>query len=220
MGEEYRGKIAFQFQAPPFYPSYTAYEFLKFSALLKGLDKTDTDSEINRVLGLVDLSENINDKIRSFSGGMKQRLAIAQTILGSPEILIFDEPSAGLDPFEREQFKRIMVRLRGQSIIIISTHIVSDIDTICDSLVILNKGEVIANATPEELYSRIRGLVWNVPKSDLEQIDIDRIYYEDTNAKTVSTVKPTADSAPAEPTLNDLYFCGQIDRSFFRTEGV
>ncbi len=215
MGEDYRRRIAFQFQSPPFYPSYTAYEFLKFSALLKGLDKADTDGEIKRVLGLVNLSENSNDKIRSFSGGMKQRLAIAQTILGSPEILIFDEPSAGLDPFEREQFKRIMVRLRSKSIIIISTHIVSDIDTICDNLVILNKGSVIANASPDELYDRIRGRVWSIPKSDLEQISIDRIYYEDTNAKTVSINKPTENSALSEPTLNDLYFCGQIDSRVF-----
>ena len=218
MGEEYRKRISYQFQTPPFYPSYTAYDFLRFSALLKGLESNDTDNEISRVLELVDLSDNGSDRIRTFSGGMKQRLAIAQTILGSPEILIFDEPTAGLDPFEREQFKRIMVKLKKQSIIIISTHIVSDIDTICDSLVILNKGEVIANASPEELYDRIRGRIWSVPRSDIDRISIDRIYYEDTLAKTVSVQKPTENAVPSEPTLNDLYFCGQIDSSVFKTE--
>lgn len=88
---------------------------------------------------------------------MKQRLAIAQTILNSPEILIFDEPSAGLDPFEREQFKRIMMKMKDQSIIIISTHIVSDIDTICDNLVLLNKGSVAANNKPDILCRKNTG---------------------------------------------------------------
>ena len=112
MGEEYRSKLSFQFQSQPFYLSYTAHDFLEFSALLKGMDKADINKEIKRVLSLVNLSENENDKIKSFSGGMKQRLAIAQTILNSPEILIFDEPSAGLDPFEREQFKRIIMQMK------------------------------------------------------------------------------------------------------------
>ncbi|MGN0632946.1 MAG: ATP-binding cassette domain-containing protein [Oscillospiraceae bacterium] len=215
MGERYRQKLSFQFQSQPFYPSYTARDFLKFSALLKGMDEELIENEIKRVLELVNLSENINDKIKSFSGGMKQRLAIAQTILNSPEILIFDEPSAGLDPFEREQFKRIMMKMKEKSVIIISTHIVSDIDTICDSLIILNKGSVIANAAPEILCDRIRGMVWDIPKSDLQQIPIEKIYYEDTKSKTISKTKPTENAVSSEPTLNDLYFCGQIDKSVF-----
>ena len=212
---DFRAKLSYQFQAQPFYPGYTAHEFLYFSALLKGMKKEDIDGEIKRVLELVNLSENEFDKIKSFSGGMKQRLAIAQTILNSPEILIFDEPSAGLDPFEREQFKRIMVKLKEKSIIIISTHIVSDIDTICDNLVILNKGEVVANDSPEVLCKKINGMVWDVPKEDIPQIDYDKIYYEDTKSKTVSKEKPTTNAVLSEPTLNDLYFCGQLYKNVF-----
>ena len=215
MGEDFRAKLSYQFQAQPFYPGYTAHEFLYFSALLKGMKKEDIDGEIKRVLELVNLPENEFDKIKSFSGGMKQRLAIAQTILNSPEILIFDEPSAGLDPFEREQFKRIMVKLKEKSIIIISTHIVSDIDTICDNLVILNKGEVVANDSPEVLCKKINGMVWDVPKEDIPQIDYDKIYYEDTKSKTVSKEKPTTNAVLSEPTLNDLYFCGQLYKNVF-----
>ena len=215
MGEDFRAKLSYQFQAQPFYPGYTAHEFLYFSALLKGMKKEDIDEEIKRVLELVNLPENEFDKIKSFSGGMKQRLAIAQTILNSPEILIFDEPSAGLDPFEREQFKRIMVKLKEKSIIIISTHIVSDIDTICDNLVILNKGEVVANDSPEVLCKKINGMVWDVPKEDIPQIDYDKIYYEDTKSKTVSKEKPTTNAVLSEPTLNDLYFCGQLYKNVF-----
>lgn len=215
MGERYREKLGFQFQSQPFYPSYTAHEFLKFAALLKGMPEMLIEEEIKRVLELVNLSENIDDKIRSFSGGMKQRLAIAQTILNSPEILIFDEPSAGLDPFEREQFKRIMVRMKEKSIIIISTHIVSDIDTITDDLIILNRGSVIANDRPENLFEHIRGMVWDIPKEDMSLIPIEKIYYEDTKSKTISRTKPTEHAVISEPTMNDLYFCGQIDKTVF-----
>ncbi|MDE6148891.1 MAG: ATP-binding cassette domain-containing protein [Ruminococcus sp.] len=219
MGAEYRTKLSFQFQSQPFYPSYTAHDFLEFSALLKGMDKSKTESEINRVLSLVNLSENKYEKIRSFSGGMKQRLAIAQTILNSPKILIFDEPSAGLDPFEREQFKRIMMKMKDQSIIIISTHIVSDIDTICDNLVILNKGSVVANDEPEVLCNKIQGMVWNVPKEDVPLLPYEKIYFEDTKSKTISITKPTEHSVLCEPTLNDLYFCGQLNKDIFISSG-
>jgi ABC-2 type transport system ATP-binding protein len=219
MGERYREKLSFQFQSQPFYPSYTAHDFLQFSALLKGMDEDKIEGEIKRVLDLVNLSENINDKIKSFSGGMKQRLAIAQTILNSPEILIFDEPSAGLDPFEREQFKRIMMKMKERSIIIISTHIVSDIDTICDSLVLLNKGSVVANDKPEILCEKIRGMVWDIPKEDIANLPYEKIYFEDTKSKTIAKTKPTEHAKLSEPTLNDLYFCGQIDKEIFTKFG-
>lgn len=219
MGERYREKLSFQFQYQPFYPSYTAHDFLEFSALLKGMDKDKIDGEIKRVLSLVNLSENLNDKIKSFSGGMKQRLAIAQTILNSPEILIFDEPSAGLDPFEREQFKRIMMKMKEKSIIIISTHIVSDIDTICDSLVLLNKGSVAANDKPDLLCEKIRGMVWDIPKEDIPYLPYEKIYFEDTKSKTISKIKPTEHAVISEPTLNDLYFCGQLDKNIFSEIG-
>ena len=218
MGERYREKLSFQFQSQPFYPSYTAYEFLKLAAILKGIDKQNTDSEIRRVLSLVNLSENINDKIKSFSGGMRQRLAIAQTILGSPEILIFDEPSAGLDPFEREQFKRIMVSLKECCIIIISTHIVSDIDTITDELIILDKGSVTANDKPENLYSKIDGLVWQIPSEERELLPFEKLYFEDSSCKTISSNKPTPNAKQCAPTINDLFFCGQGGRGILGGE--
>ena len=213
MGERYRERLSFQFQSQPFYPGYTAYEFLKFMCILKGIDNAGIPSEIERVLSLVNLKDSINDKIKSFSGGMKQRLAIAQTILGSPEILIFDEPSAGLDPFEREQFKRIMVSLKKRCIIIISTHIVSDIDTITDELIILNKGSVIANDEPKNLYSKIKSLVWEIPEEEMGELPLERLYYEDTRCKTISKQRPTQNAILCEPTMNDLYFCGQLDSS-------
>ncbi|MCD7742291.1 MAG: ATP-binding cassette domain-containing protein [Ruminococcus sp.] len=219
MGEKYREKLSYQFQSQPFYPSYTAHDFLHFAALLKGMKKDKIEDEITRVLSLVNLTENINDKIKSFSGGMKQRLAIAQTILNSPEILIFDEPSAGLDPFEREQFKRIMMKMKEKSIIIISTHIVSDIDTICDSLVILNKGSVVANDSPDNLCKKIEGLVWDIPKEEIKLMDYDKIYFEDINSKTISKSKPTPNAKNSAPTLNDLYFCGQLDSKVFSDMG-
>ena len=215
MGKDYRRRLSYQFQSQPFYPGYTAHDYLEMSGLLKGLPKELIGSEIQRVLELVNLSDKINEKIRSFSGGMKQRLAIGKTIMGSPKILIFDEPSAGLDPFEREQFKRIMMELKDSSVIIISTHIVSDIDTICDRLVVLNKGSVIANDCPESLCKRIEGLIWSIPREELSMIPLRQVYFEDTNAKTVSENRPTPNAVQSPPTLNDLYFCGQLRQDIF-----
>ena len=185
-----------------------------------------TDEQIREAAEIAQASDFIAEKKEGYdsaiaqggsnvSGGQKQRLAIAQTILNSPEILIFDEPSAGLDPFEREQFKRIMVRLKKDSIIIISTHIVSDIDTITDDLIILNKGSVIANDSPEALFEHIRGMVWDIPKEDIGLLPIENIYYEDTKSKTISKTKPTPNAVISEPTMNDLYFCGQLDGGVF-----
>ena len=218
MGEAYRSRLGYQFQAQPFYPSYTAHDFLELFGRLKGIPRETLEGEIKRVMELVDLGENIGDRIRSFSGGMRQRLAIAQTILGTQEILIFDEPSAGLDPFEREQFKRIMMSLRERCIIIISTHIVSDIDTICDRLVVLNKGSLAASGDPEELCRRIDGLIWAIPRQELGQLELSRVYFEDTSAKTLSDKRPTPGAVRCRPTLNDLYFCGQLCPEVFSQE--
>ena len=108
-----------------------------------------------------------------------------------------------------------MVRLKKDSIIIISTHIVSDIDTITDDLIILNKGSVIANDSPEALFEHIRGMVWDIPKEDIGLLPIENIYYEDTKSKTISKTKPTPNAVISEPTMTDLYFCGQIDGGLF-----
>ena len=214
MGEAYRARLSYQFQYQPFYPSYTARGFLCFIGLLKGMERSAINDEIKKVLSLVNLDENIDDRIKSFSGGMKQRLAIAQTIMNEPEILIFDEPSAGLDPFEREQFKRIMVRLRKKSIIIISTHIVSDIDTICDELILLNKGSVVANDSPDVLCKHIKGFVWDIPKSEITDEIYQHIYFEDDKSKMLSRTQPTENAKLSEPTVNDLYFYCQSKNAF------
>ena len=130
--EKYRKDLSVLFQNNPVYPNYTAKEYLKFVGILKGMDKERIETEISRTLDLVNLSDECNKKIKSFSGGMRQRLGIAQALMNTPKIIIFDEPSVGLDPKEREQFKRIIYKLKMNSIIIISTHIVSDIDKISD----------------------------------------------------------------------------------------
>ena len=107
------------------------------------------------------------------------------------------------------------MKLKETSIIIISTHIVSDIDTITDNLIILNKGSVIANDSPDVLFEHIRGMVWDIPKADIGLLPIENIYYEDTKSKTISKTKPTPNAVMSEPTMNDLYFCGQLDGGVF-----
>ena len=153
---KYRKRIGFMPQQQELYPSFTASRFVGYLAALKGIKKEKIESEVERVLNLVELSDNADQKLGGFSGGMKQRVLIAQALLGNPKLLILDEPTAGLDPKQRVITRNLISRLSKDKIVIISTHIVSDIETIADRILLIKQGEIIDEGTVPELCEKVK----------------------------------------------------------------
>ena len=155
--EEYRSLLGYLPQDFGYYPEFTAKEFIQYIAALKGLEKRHAKRKTDELLEVVGLSDVANKKIKTFSGGMKQRVGIAQAIVNDPKILILDEPTAGLDPKERVRFRNLIAEIGKNTIVLFSTHIVSDIDSIAKSLLMMRDGQIIYDGT------------WDKEQGDLEQ---------------------------------------------------
>ncbi len=153
---KYRRRIGFMPQQQELYPSFTAARFVGYLAALKGIKREKIRDEVDRVLELVELSEQAGERLGGFSGGMKQRVLIAQALLGNPKLLILDEPTAGLDPKQRVITRNLISRLSKDKIVIISTHIVSDIETIADRILLIKQGELIDEGTVPELCEKVK----------------------------------------------------------------
>lgn len=141
--EEYRSELGYLPQDFGYYPEFTGMDFLLYMAALKGLDKSYAKRKASKLLKIVSLQDKASRKIKSYSGGMKQRLGIAQALLNDPKIIILDEPTAGLDPKERVRFRDLIAELGKESIVILSTHIISDIEHIADIVLMMKKGQII-----------------------------------------------------------------------------
>lgn len=159
LGADYRSLLGYLPQDVGFYKTFTAQKFLEYVSTLKGLEKEYSKVKIDELLKFVNLEKDRNRKIGKFSGGMKQRLGIAQALLNDPKVLILDEPTAGLDPNERIRFKNLISEISKDKIVILSTHIVSDVEFISNEIIIMKEGKLVEKNTPNELLKSIRGKV-------------------------------------------------------------
>lgn len=148
--ESYRNILGYLPQDFGYYPDFTAQDFLLYMGALKGLDSKESKKKTNELLELVGLGDEKKHKIKTFSGGMKQRLGIAQALLNDPEVIILDEPTAGLDPKERVRFRNLIKDLGKENIVLLSTHIVSDIEKIADRVIVIKDGSVVFDGKEEE----------------------------------------------------------------------
>ena len=224
MGKEFRGMLGFMPQYPGMYPSFTLEEFLQYVATLKDVGKDlprkQRDalirSQIDGVLQAVELSDVARHKIGSLSGGMKQRLALAQAVLGDPKILILDEPTAGLDPKQRIAVRNYISRIAMGKIVIIATHVVSDVEFIAKEIIMLRKGEIIQKAPGHELLQQLDGKVWTlcVPEGEIASVqsafavtNISAAEHQPGMAvlRVLCDARPAPEACEQSPTLEDYY---------------
>jgi len=166
LGEEYRAKIGYLPQQFGFYRSYTPAQFLSYLAALKGLDKETTDRKIPELMEMVALSDSMNKKLKTFSGGMLQRVGIAQAMLNDPDILVLDEPTAGLDPKERVRFRNLISALSKDRTVILSTHIVSDIEAIANKVIMFKDHRLLCCEEPADICAMVDGMIYETDRLD------------------------------------------------------
>ena len=213
MGADYRNVLGYLPQDFGYYPNYTAMEFLMYISALKGIPKKIALKRSKELLEEVGLSHVANKKVKTFSGGMKQRVGIAQALLNNPDILIFDEPTAGLDPKERVRFRNLLSEYAGDKIVILSTHIVSDIEAIADEVLLMKKGKFVLQGTVQELTEKANGKVWEltVPAKEARKwqakTTVANLRHEGKEVvlRIISDKKPSEEAVSCEATLEDLY---------------
>jgi ABC-2 type transport system ATP-binding protein len=214
MGDEYRALLGYLPQDFGYYPDFTALDFMRYMATLKGFDKHDGRERSMRLLEEVGLADDARRKIKTYSGGMKQRLGIAQAMINDPQILVLDEPTAGLDPKERVRFRNLIASFAQDKIVILSTHIVSDVEFIANRILVMRQGSFVMDGSLEQLVARAAGKVWEC-HVDARQADAmaenmsaaNVRYASDGHAvvRVVADERPTEDAMTVEPTLEDLY---------------
>jgi ABC-2 type transport system ATP-binding protein len=195
------------------YPNLNAHEFLEYLAAVKGIEATAAKKRIGELLDLVNLTEAARRPLGEYSGGMRQRVGIAQALLNDPQLLIVDEPTAGLDPEERVRFRNLLSELSGERIVILSTHIVSDIEAVATQIAILAHGELLAHEAPEGLLAKMSGKIWEVVVSSGELPAMRQKYLisstahrsDGVHARVVAEVAPGPDARPLEASLEDAY---------------
>ena len=213
MGVKFREKLGFMPQYPGMYPNFTVEKFLWYMATLKGLKRDEAAQQIAEVLEAVELADVPNRKISALSGGMKQRLALAQAVLGDPEILILDEPTAGLDPKQRIAIRNYIAKIALEKIVLIATHVVSDVEYIAKEVIFLKKGKITDLAPAHELANKIDGKVWEITCKSEEVAKLQQTYrviniaQNDTGVtlRVLSEATPEGDAKTVAPTLEDYY---------------
>lgn len=213
LGEQYYTHLGYMPQDFGFYPDFTAQEFMLYMAAVKGLDKRKAIARTKELLHMVNLSDVADKKIKSYSGGMKQRLGIAQAELNNPSILILDEPTAGLDPKERVRFRNILSNLAKEKIVILSTHIVSDVSYIADTVLMMKQGQFLIQENMQTVTAGIKGKVWELLVNENTAVEYSRhfsvvnLHHENdmVRLRIINESAPRENAQPVEPNLEDLF---------------
>ena len=219
MGADFLSKIGYLPQYPQFYRDFTVLEFMRYMCVLKDIPKEQAEARIQELLKTVNLTEAASKKVGALSGGMRQRLGIAQAMLNNPGILILDEPTAGLDPRERIRFRNLISKFSEDRIIILATHIVPDIEFIANKIILLYEGDLLKYDTPAALCGELEGKVWAL---ELDETDVptELVHHTISNmAREGDGIRlriiaenqphPLAVSVPANLEEVFLYHCGE-----------
>lgn len=212
-GDRYRNVLGYLPQDFGYYPDFTAYKFLMYISAIKGLSKGFARERSLALLDEVGLLQVKDKKIKTFSGGMKQRLGIAQAMLNDPKVLILDEPTAGLDPKERVRFRNLISTFSRNKIVLLSTHIVSDVEYIAGDILVMKKGQLLHQGKPHEIIHSIDGKVWECRVSNedagtlIENRNVGNLRAEGTETvlRIISDDKPLETAQAVSPNLEDLY---------------
>jgi ABC-type multidrug transport system ATPase subunit len=195
------------------YPNLTAVEFLDYIAAIKGIDRSSARRRIDALLEALSLTEARKRPLGGFSGGMRQRVGIAQALLNDPQVLIVDEPTVGLDPEQRVSFRNLLTDLAGNRIVILSTHIVSDVEATATDLAIVNHGRLLRHAAPETILAEVVDRVWEWTVSSAELTEARQRFLisntirrpEGLQLRVIASQVPGTSARPATPTLEDAY---------------
>ncbi len=208
---EVRRRLGYLPQDFGFYRTLTAFEMLDYIGAMKNVPARLRKEQVLKTLTEVNLLEEARRKVGTFSGGMRQRLGIAQALLGNPELIVVDEPTAGLDPEERIRFRNLLSRLGQDRTVLLSTHIVSDIEASCTGLAVLNRGKLVFSDTPDALINQARGAVWqvDVPVEEWQKLEVKypvlstRMHNGYMRARLLASYPPLSGAQPLEPDLED-----------------
>lgn len=221
LGSDYRRILGYLPQDFGYYPDFTVNDYLMYIASIKGLPTALAKRRRAELLEQVGLTAVAGKKMKKLSGGMKRRAGIAQAMLNDPKILVLDEPTAGLDPKERIRFRNLISELAAEKLVLLSTHIVSDVEQIAKEILLMKQGRLLMQGTTAELLATMTGAVWNctVPQAGLEafirghRVVNIRTVAGGAELRVISREKPAADAAAASPGLEDVFFCYADDGS-------
>jgi ABC-2 type transport system ATP-binding protein len=219
LGLDFLSKIGYLPQNPQFYQSFRVLEFLKYMCALKNIPAGAGEKRARELLSVVNLLDAADKKIGALSGGMRQRVGIVQAMLNDPDILILDEPTAGLDPQERIRFRNLISKLSENRIVLLATHIVTDVEFIANQVILLRKGQLLKQDRPSALSEGIRGKVWTMTEAghslrdELKHLKISNMLRENSEVhfRVISDDCPAPEAVSVPANLEDvfLYYCGE-----------
>jgi len=213
LGVDFLSRIGYLPQFPQFYKNFKVMEFLRYMCVLKGIPKEQGEKRAKELLEIVNLSDAADKKIGALSGGMRQRVGIVQAMLNNPDILILDEPTAGLDPQERIRFRNLIAKFSENRIVLLATHIVSDIEFIANQVILLKDGQLLKQGTPQALVSGMEGKVWKVTATDetidekLNRLKVSNMMRDrhEIHLRVIDDEKPDVQAVNVAPNLEDVF---------------